>query len=95
MGGGEHQDYDIEGIGNDFMADTMDMSLVDEVIKIDDNEAFEMSRTLAIKEGIIAGSSSVAALAAALKPAGKINRGNMVVIFPDRGDRYFSKDLYK
>ena len=40
MGGGEHGDYNIEGIGNDFVADTMDMSLVDQVVKIDDNDAF-------------------------------------------------------
>lgn len=95
MGGGEHGDYDIEGIGNDFIADTMDMLLVDDVIKISDAESFEMSRVLARKEGIIAGSSSGAALAAALKLAQKIKKGNIVVIFPDRGDRYFSKGLFE
>ena len=58
MGGGEHGDYDIEGIGNDFIADTMDMSLVDRVIKITDSEAFENAKELAKREGIIAGSSS-------------------------------------
>ena len=94
LGGGEHGDYNIEGIGNDFVADTMDMSLVDEVIKVNDNEAFEISRALARKEGIIAGSSSGAAMAAAIKLAEKIETGNIVVIFPDRGDRYFSKNLY-
>lgn len=94
LGGGEHSDYNIEGIGNDFVADTMDMSLVDEVIKVNDNEAFEISRALARKEGIIAGSSSGAAMAAAIKLAEKIETGNIVVIFPDRGDRYFSKNLY-
>ena len=47
IGGGEHHDYDIEGIGNDFIADTMDITLVDQVIKIDDDEAFEASRLLA------------------------------------------------
>lgn len=41
MGGGAHGDYDIEGIGNDFIADTMDMSLVDQVVKITDAEAFD------------------------------------------------------
>jgi len=95
MGGGEHSDYDIEGIGNDFIADTMDMSLVDEVIKISDTESFTMARTLARKEGIIAGSSSGAALATALKLAKTIRKGNIVVVFPDRGDRYFSKELFK
>lgn len=94
MGGGEHADYDIEGIGNDFIAATMDMTLVDEVIKITDTEAFEGSRLLASKEGIIAGSSSGAAIAASLKLAGKISSGNIVTVFPDRGDRYFSKNLF-
>lgn len=94
MGGGEHSDYNIEGIGNDFIADTMDMSLVDEVIKISDDEAFKTVRLLAEKEGIIAGSSSGAAMAAVLKLASKIDSGRIVTIFPDRGDRYFSTGLF-
>ena len=94
MGGGEHGDYDIEGIGNDFIADTMDMSLVDIVIKMTDTEAFENSRELARKEGIFAGSSSGAVLAAAKKLSQSV-KGNIVLVFPDRGDRYFSKSLYK
>lgn len=49
MGSGEHGDYNIEGIGNDFIADTMDMSLVDKVIKITDDDAFGGSRELAKK----------------------------------------------
>ena len=95
IGGGEHGDYDIEGIGNDFIADTMDISLVDKVIKITDGEAFKGSRILAAKEGIFAGSSSGAAFAASLKLAENGAKGNIVVIFPDRGDRYFSKRLYE
>ncbi len=94
MGGGEHGDYDIEGIGNDFIADTMDMSLVDIVIKMSDKEAFDNSRELAKKEGIIAGSSSGAVMAAAKKLIKQGAKGNIVLIFPDRGDRYFSKGLY-
>lgn len=108
MGGGEHGDYNIEGIGNDFIPDTMDMSLVDEVIKINDDDAFGGSRELARKEGIFAGSSSGGAFAAARKLAQKIindpekvkeikggKEFNIVVVFPDRGDRYFSKGLYE
>ena len=95
MGGGEHGDYDIEGIGNDFIADTMDMLLVDQVVKITDTDAFDGARELARKEGIFAGSSSGAALAAAKKFALAGNRGNFVIILPDRGDRYFSKHLYR
>ena len=94
IGGGEHFDYNIEGIGNDFIADTMDITLVDKVIKINDDEAFAASRNLAKHEGILAGSSSGAALAAALKLAEEIDEGNIVTVFPDRGDRYLSKGLF-
>lgn len=94
MGGGEHGDYNIEGIGNDFIAETMDMSLVDDVIKINDAEAFTAAKRLAKTEGIFAGSSSGAALAAVLKLTERIESGNIVTVFPDRGDRYFSTGLY-
>lgn len=98
MGGGEHADYNIEGIGNDFIADTMDMNLVDKVIKINDAEAFDMSRKLASTEGIIAGSSSGAAMAAVAKLIDEIENTedniNIVTILPDRGDRYFSANLF-
>ncbi|EKN40923.1 cysteine synthase, partial [Clostridium botulinum CFSAN001627] len=69
MGGGEKESYDIEGIGNDFIPDTMDMNLVDKVIKVNDEEAYEMVKLLALKEGLIVGSSSGAAVSAALKLA--------------------------
>ncbi|MBY6757464.1 cysteine synthase A [Clostridium botulinum] len=94
MGGGEKEAYDIEGIGNDFIPDTMDMSLVNKVIKVNDKEAYEMVKLLALKEGLIVGSSSGAAVSAALKLAEKIDKGNIVTILPDRGDRYFSKNIY-
>ena len=94
MGGGEHSDYNIEGIGNDFIADTMDMSLVDDVIKVNDDEAFATARLLAKTEGIFAGSSSGAAMAAVLKLTERVKGGNIVTVFPDRGDRYFSTGLF-
>ena len=94
MGGGEHGNYRIEGIGNDFVADTMDMGLVDEVIKVGDDEAYGTSRDLARREGVFAGSSSGAALWAALQVAERIDSGNIVTVFYDRGDRYFSEHLY-
>ncbi|AUN16837.1 cysteine synthase A [Clostridium botulinum] len=94
MGGGEKEAYDIEGIGNDFIPDTMDMDLVDKVIKVSDEEAYEMVKLLALKEGLIVGSSSGAAISVALKLAEKIDKGNIVTILPDRGDRYFSKNIY-
>ena len=94
MGGGEHSDYNIEGIGNAFTAETMDMSLVDSVIKMNDDEAFNTARRLATKEGIIAGSSSGAAMAAVIKLIESGAKGNIVTVFPDRGDRYFSTGLF-
>jgi cysteine synthase A len=94
MGGGEHADYNIEGIGNDFIADTMDMSLVDSVIKVTDSEAFDTARQLARTEGVFAGSSSGAAMAAVLKLIKSGAKGNIVTVFPDRGDRYFSTGLF-
>ncbi|XZM51888.1 PLP-dependent cysteine synthase family protein [Clostridium perfringens] len=94
IGGGQCGTYKIEGIGNNFIPETMDMSLVDDVIKVNDEEAFDAVKLLAKKEGLIVGSSSVAAFAAALKLAEKIEKGNIVTIFPDRGDRYFSTDLF-
>jgi cysteine synthase A len=93
-GGNEHADYNIEGIGNDFVPDTMDTSLIDIAIKVTDDEAYAMAREIARREGIIAGSSSGAQLAAALKLAETVDKGNIVVLFPDRGDRYISKHIY-
>lgn len=94
MGGGEHADYNIEGIGNDFIADTMDMSLVDKVIKVNDDEAFTSCRELTKYEGILGGSSTGAAFAAVKKLIDSGANGNIVFISPDRSDRYFSKELY-
>lgn len=94
IGGGEHADYDIEGIGNDFIPETMDISLVDQVIKVSDTEAFAQVKELAAKEGLIVGTSSGAAVAAARKLIKDGARGNIVTLLPDRGERYFSKHLY-
>ncbi|VYT96426.1 cysteine synthase [Clostridium tertium] len=94
MGGGIEGCYDIEGIGNNFIPNTMDMNLVDNVIKISDKEAYDMVKLIALKEGIIVGSSSGAAISATLKVADKIEKGNIITILPDRGDRYFSKNIY-
>ncbi len=64
--------------------------ILDEKIMVDDGEAFEVTRLLAQKEGIFVGTSSGAAAAAALQIARKIDHGTIVVILPDRGDRYLS-----
>ena len=94
MGGGIEGCYDIEGIGNNFIPGTMNMNLVDDVIKVSDKEAYDIVKLIALKEGLIVGSSSGAAISAALKLADKIEKGNIITILPDRGDRYFSKNIY-
>ena len=95
MGGGEAGCYQIEGIGNHFIPDTMAMDLVDDFIKITDEEALYYVRELALKEGLIVGTSSGAAVAAAVKLAKRIDKGNIVTLLPDRGERYFSKNIFK
>ena len=94
MGGGIEGCYDIEGIGNNFIPSTMDMKLVDDVIKVSDKEAYDMVKLIALKEGLIVGSSSGAVLYATLKLSNKLDEGNIITILPDRGDRYFSKNIY-
>ncbi|MDR1712858.1 MAG: cysteine synthase family protein [Coriobacteriales bacterium] len=105
IGGGEHGDYDIEGIGNDFIPATMDMSLVDKVIKVTDKDALDTLRLLAREEGLIVGTSSGAAAWAAIELARDVSQEafgfgttgqtiNIVTVLPDRGDRYFSKGVY-
>lgn len=94
IGGGICGSYKIEGIGNDFIPSIMDLSMVDDVIKVSDEHAFEMVKKLALKEGLLVGSSAGASFYAALKKAEEIQNGNMVVILPDRYDRYLSKETY-
>ena len=71
-----------------------DRSKLDEVIMIDTEEAYEMARRLVREEGIFAGMSSGAAMLAALRVAGRIKTGNIVTIFPDRGEKYLSTKLF-
>ncbi len=66
-----------------------------EIITIDDEEAFKMTKDLALHEGLFVGISSGAAMAAALKYAKKCpTQGKIVVIFPDTGERYLSADFW-
>jgi cysteine synthase B len=69
-------------------------AFLDEKVNIGDEEAFDTTRMLAVKEGLFVGMSSGAAFAGALKMAGKIGKGTIVVILPDRGDRYLSTALF-
>ncbi len=72
-----------------------DPSKIDETIMVETEEAWKMSLRIIREEGIFVGMSSGAALYAALKIAEKIKSGNIVVIFPDRGEKYLSTDLFK
>ena len=71
-----------------------DPSKIDETIMIETEEAFEMARQIAKKEGIFVGMSSGAAMVAAVETAKRIEKGNIVVIFPDRGEKYLSTNLF-
>lgn len=72
-----------------------DKSILDEIIMIESEEAFETARSVVREEGISVGMSSGAAMLGALKIAEKIKSGNIVTIFPDRGEKYLSTDLFK
>lgn len=88
--------HKIQGIGAGFIPDILDTDIYDEIIKVTDNEAFETGRLIARTEGVLVGISSGAALHAALQLAKRPeNKGkNIVVLFPDTGDRYLSTPLF-
>ncbi len=71
-----------------------DKNKIDEIIKIDTEKAFEMARQIVKQEGIFVGMSSGAAMLASIEVAKKIKKGNIVTIFPDRGEKYLSTDLF-
>ena len=85
--------YVLEGIGEDFMPSTMNFDNVDEMVRVNDKECFEMTRRLVREEGIFAGASCGAAVAGALKYLRKNDREGMVavIILPDSGRNYLSK----
>lgn len=88
--------HKIQGIGAGFVPETLNTSVYDEIIKVENEDAFETGRYLAAEEAILAGISSGAALYAAIQLAKREeNKGKtIVVLLPDNGDRYYSTPLF-
>ena len=91
------RDHNIQGLKNmteSIVPGIYDRSALDEKITVDNEEAFSTTRMLATKEGLFLGMSSGAAVAGALRIADEIHEGTIVVLLPDRGDRYLSTSLF-
>lgn len=96
LGGGEPGPHKTEGIGMEFLPEYMDPSYFDAIHTVKDEDAFDMVRELARREGLLVGSSSGAAFYAALQEAKQAPAGSdIVVIFPDGSERYLSKKIYQ
>jgi cysteine synthase A len=97
LSGGQKGPHKIQGIGAGFVPDVLDPSLLDDVVTVSNDDAFETSRQMAKLEGIVCGISSGAAVKAALEVAKRPESGGktIVVIIPSPAERYISTDLFK
>ena len=96
LGGGPPGPHKVEGIGASFIPKTFDRSVCDEVLMVMDDDAFGTVKTLAAREGVLAGSSGGAAVAASLKVAKQLGSGKRVVtVIPDSAERYLSKNIFE
>jgi len=96
LSGGEPGPHKIQGIGAGFTPDIYDSSVVDEVMKVSDEEAFEMAKLMAKEEGVLVGISTGANVAAAIKIAKRLGKGkNVVTVSPDGGEKYISMGIYE
>ena len=96
LSGGKAGAHGLQGIGAGFIPEILNTEIIDEIITVSTNEAYEASRMMAKREGVLVGISSGAALHGALLLARKDENKNknIVVILPDTGDRYLSTDLF-
>ena len=96
LSGGEPGTHAIQGIGAGFVPNVLDMSQIDEVMRINDSEAMDIGRRLAKEEGLLSGVSSGAAVAAALKIGNQtaFTDKRLVVILPSFGERYLSTTMF-
>ena len=85
----------IQGIGAGFVPDVLDRAIIDEIITVEDQEAYQMAKRLSREEGIFAGLSCGAAAVGALKIAKALGpKKTVITIFPDSGERYLSIEPY-